>query len=716
MKRILIFLLLLSSALVLFAQDYPDVTIRDVNYVERDSLLYYGALGTEPKPPLAGVSPAYGDTVYITGVVMNPPHRGADPDSAITLAAGAAAVFLQDTAMTEWSGVLLRDPAAHSDFAILDTGIIIRAKVAITEYFTTTEADIVDFSAADVIGYMERPQPVLLTLDSLFERGTNKPNYLAEKWEGVYVEFRDLTTYERGVVGSGTFKIIDENNTNMVVYNKSYYIRSGYSPPLDGTSIKSIRGFIETRTGGNYGWFMINPIYRGDIEYGDVTPPVILNVLRSRATVNYNEDVVISAQITDPDGSAGIVSAKLYYAAGDDPYVSVDMELTDPVDSIWSAAIPPFTDSTIVKYYIEVMDADNAVSNNPTGGASNPYFYLVLNRSLLISDVQYSPFGTGFSGYNNYTITVSGVVTADTSDIEGDGSNIGPQVYIQDGTALWSGIQIFGTQADNLKRGDFVTVTGIVNENFSITRIGTLDNGVQVTVNQTGVELPEPISIATSEINAAIDGNVTAEAYEGMLVKYDVVTVTDENADGNAGPDEGSGGSRNFGEMLVADKSGVTTRVEVQDGTHDYHNYWDFLQIDQPIKISTGDTFQSITGILFFSFGNYKLVPRKNDDFQGHVTDVEPGTNFPIEYSLMQNYPNPFNPATKIRYSIPEAGFVKLSVYNVLGQEVASLVNEFQTPGNHEVELNALYLSSGMYIYKLSTNGFNSVKKMMLLK
>jgi len=85
-------------------------------------------------------------------------------------------------------------------------------------------------------------------------------------------------------------------------------------------------------------------------------------------------------------------------------------------------------------------------------------------------------------------------------------------------------------------------------------------------------------------------------------------------------------------------------------------------------------------------------------------------------YALAQNYPNPFNPTTNISYSIKEAGFVSLKVYDVLGREVATLVNENQTPGVYTVPFNASNLSSGMYLYRLETGSFVKVNKMMLLK
>jgi hypothetical protein len=86
------------------------------------------------------------------------------------------------------------------------------------------------------------------------------------------------------------------------------------------------------------------------------------------------------------------------------------------------------------------------------------------------------------------------------------------------------------------------------------------------------------------------------------------------------------------------------------------------------------------------------------------------------EYSLDQNYPNPFNPSTKISYSIKEEGLVKLKVYDVLGKEVATLINENKPAGNYEVEFNASQLPSGMYIYKIQSGQFSDVKKMLLTK
>jgi hypothetical protein len=90
--------------------------------------------------------------------------------------------------------------------------------------------------------------------------------------------------------------------------------------------------------------------------------------------------------------------------------------------------------------------------------------------------------------------------------------------------------------------------------------------------------------------------------------------------------------------------------------------------------------------------------------------------NLPAAFSLSQNYPNPFNPTTMIQYSVPKSGLVTLKVYNMLGQEVATLVNQQQQAGNYNVNFNATRLASGVYMYRIQSGSFSSTKKMTYLK
>jgi hypothetical protein len=106
-----------------------------------------------------------------------------------------------------------------------------------------------------------------------------------------------------------------------------------------------------------------------------------------------------------------------------------------------------------------------------------------------------------------------------------------------------------------------------------------------------------------------------------------------------------------------------------------------------------------------------------NELVKGYATDVKDGVSYiPQEFVLHQNYPNPFNPSTKIVYKIPYQAKVKMVVYDMLGREVAELINEEKSAGRHEVSFEAGNLSSGVYIYQLSYSDKILSKKMLLIK
>ncbi|MBL8016660.1 MAG: T9SS type A sorting domain-containing protein [Ignavibacteria bacterium] len=94
----------------------------------------------------------------------------------------------------------------------------------------------------------------------------------------------------------------------------------------------------------------------------------------------------------------------------------------------------------------------------------------------------------------------------------------------------------------------------------------------------------------------------------------------------------------------------------------------------------------------------------------------DPSSQLPSEYRLAQNYPNPFNPTTSITFDMPAAGNVELKIYDILGKEVATLVNGNMNPGSHVISFDASSLASGVYIYKLTSGSFSDSKKMVLIK
>ena len=101
---------------------------------------------------------------------------------------------------------------------------------------------------------------------------------------------------------------------------------------------------------------------------------------------------------------------------------------------------------------------------------------------------------------------------------------------------------------------------------------------------------------------------------------------------------------------------------------------------------------------------------------RGVLVDVREADALPLEFGLHQNYPNPFNPVTAIRFEIPRTTRVRLSLYTILGQEVDRLVDDILDAGAHTVTLDAGSLASGVYFYRLSTEGFVAVKKLVVAK
>jgi hypothetical protein len=98
------------------------------------------------------------------------------------------------------------------------------------------------------------------------------------------------------------------------------------------------------------------------------------------------------------------------------------------------------------------------------------------------------------------------------------------------------------------------------------------------------------------------------------------------------------------------------------------------------------------------------------------LTEIKEPENQISTFRLYQNYPNPFNPTTKIKYQIPVLSKVRLTVYDMLGREIKTLINEEKPAGPYEVEFNGAGLSSGVYFYRIETGKYSDTKKFVLLK
>ncbi|MFA6979754.1 MAG: T9SS type A sorting domain-containing protein [Ignavibacteriaceae bacterium] len=696
-----------------FAQQYPLVTLQDINFIH-DSL----NPSTWPNSPLSG------DTVRVRGQVLVSPLVNAQTDRRIILSAGTRwASYIQAHDASEWTGLMIlqNDTTTQGTlFDLADTTGTYEFTGVVTPYPPATELVLITAPQPIEISLIEqhakKPDPIPLTIDSCY-LPDGSFNYNLRKYLGMYVIFTSdeqhpLITSDL-VTGTGSsaggFNVNDLNGHKIQMYAQSNYfktapartLRPSYTPPPVGSQLTYIRGLLEMYLNV---WEIV-PLYPEDLGPILVSPPSISNVRRSLAVVSPNDDVTVTASIKGLQG-ATVTSAKLFKRVNGLNLESLDMVKGTGADSlVYTVVIPKIaSDSAFVDFYVKATDNNGLSSTSPQNLTTSRYSYFVLNRALKIQDVRYSPFGSAYSGYNGYRVTINGVVTADTSDIPGNHGSNPPRVYIQNGQGPWSAILLGttganGSQVTNLKRGDNVTVEGVI----ALGSLGVrIDSLAPIIVNSQNNTLPTAEVLLTETIGTSVLGTVAAEQWSGCIVTYKNVTIDVANADGTS----------NFGESYGNDGVLPHTRIIWSDGNTSFNVG------ASAVKVNAGDTFASITGILGFTHSYYKLAPRKDDDITGYVpTSVEvEAIGSPADYSLKQNYPNPFNPTTNIVYSIPKSGFVTIKIYNILGQEVRVLANRMMNPGTYNVSFDASSLNSGVYFYSLTVDNFTQVKKMMLLK
>ncbi len=270
----------------------------------------------------------------------------------------------------------------------------------------------------------------------------------------------------------------------------------------------------------------------------------------------------------------------------------------------------------------------------------------------------------------------------------------------------------------NIQKGSIVEVVGIVNEFPAIATIGTSEIALlkNQNFNILGVGTLPPVypkSVTDFLIGCSQICNVrfsTGEPFESGYVELTNLTV-----------------------ISVVNATNGTVRLVDDFGncitTHDASKWWtlrghrdpnstytSLFQINTRIDTLRGWIIQSTGSELLLG---WRIAPVEISDVVIHSPtgiDNSFNTTNPEEYFLKNNYPNPFNPSTIIEYSIPREEFVVMKVFNVMGQEVATLKNEIQRAGNYKIQFDAAELSSGIYFYKLTAGNFHRVKKMLLLR
>ncbi len=737
MKHFFTLVCLLLLAVSVQAQ-FPEVTIRQIQERPLDSLLIADTLtiNVNSRWTLQS-SPLYRDTVVVTALCVAPAKT-------LTFTQRGWTMLLIDTTSNwaPWGGMLVRvgsssdtSQAALDGFLNVERGDIIRMTGRVDEFPAGTMNSTTQFvpipgvpiqiiSSAPIPAHIPKTIPDFY--QGLFPVGRIKYS-TGEPYEGLLVDLATpLTVDVRVNAPRGTFSMVDGSGNQLTDYDASkFFTLQGTSLdhpgpdsiwmieyPLPGTIVNGMRGFMTTVAGSEAPrGYRIAPIYYGDVALGTVLPSITQH-RRNPVVVPSDSAARINVRAEQQFGGLPIASVELIYSVNNGPLITVPM--LAQADTTYAAQIPQQPDNTFVHYFIKATDTQDSsaiLASSAFGGAASDtsqgfFFYTVLNRQLTIQDIQTTPYNNGRTPYLGAQVSISGVVTADTAHMNINPLNIaGTNAwFMQSGNQPWSGIWFVPAVADSLtylRNGDSVTVTGTVAEQFEVTR---LQNVSQVVVHSSGNPQPAAVVLPTSTFGPTVgNGNPGAEPYEGMLVRFNNVVVTDL-APVFSDPTEFS----------VDDGTGpVLVR---RDGTHNYSNVAADTLLGR-IILKLNDRISTFTGVMHYSFNRYKITPRRNDDF-GTVTgvEIERSPERPATFELVQNYPNPFNPSTIIEYNLPVREFVTLKIYNILGQQVRVLVDDVQPEGKYKVRFDAASLPTGVYFYSIQAGQFRQVKRMLLLK
>ena len=372
----------------------------------------------------------------------------------------------------------------------------------------------------------------------------------------------------------------------------------------------------------------------------------------------------------DPNGS--IISYNWNQSSG--PAVIIQ----DSTATRASFIIPKVNRTSNFIFQLKVIDNDGETSTDHVKitveikGGYTPYD-IQFTKEIGVGEDCYP---SEFEGQN---VEVTGVVTAVRPDQDY------PNFFFQDPNKKeWAGMFIYidkGYSAPSV--GDLVILKGDIAEYYGMTEMKNISS---TTILSSGNEI-EPV-----KLNAAlISGSCSewAEKYEGMLVRLVDVLVS-QTADEN-------------GHWIVSD---ITGSVIIDS----------YLYVGDFPKPELRTHYTSITGIVHYTYGEYKLMPRNSNDFNAPFAAVK---EIPENFEMMINYPNPFNPTTIIEFSIKESNFVQLDVIDIHGRNVATLISGIPLSKkliwNGKNDLGQM-VPAGIYFARLKTGSTVMTQKMILLK
>ena len=713
------------------AQAQEQLTVREIIAVPQDNLQQLQDLGIDATDSDVDDLIAFeqdGNTVQFTAVVLTEPHNSGlasfgeqDPNR--------VHVFVRDTSAVElgYEGMNLQLVDGSASILAMQPGFVYDIIGNVSEFGNIIQVAPTTFQSLGPYQALGLPdelvEPIAISTEDL-NRIVGQDGDSNDLYQTNWLNFNDLNNqyvlFDEALVqasvandagrpnyqwsSSGSDVVVNGDDISLRFRNdrageypsadeSDYNTRPAddpFIPPAAGAVIR-VQGFAALRAfdfDNDISTAAMSVAPWNDSDLQVLESPPVFGSLEGPSDVPGDGPVDVSIEVS-PSGDRTIDSVVLSYEASTGE--SGDVTLTDDGSGVYSGQIPGVGDGAFVTYFVTAIDNVGAESVSPEAA------YRVLFDGInSIEDVQLTAtFGAGSSPFEGITTTNIDIEAVVMSTPETSGF-----LTIQDDPALaaWTGVFVAITTEIaelGLQPGDVVQIDGAtIGENFDVTEL----QGADLSVVSTGGDAYAYKVVPTGVL---AQDDATAEAHEGMALRFEDVTITDVNADGDDS-EEG------FGEWQFSSDGTEDNEIRADDASDSIPQDFNIM------NFTVGQEVGAIQGLWYFSFGNYKLLPESPADIMFDV-DAEDGTQAST-FALDRAYPNPFANETTIAYSLREAGSVTLKVYDTLGREVATLVDGEQAATRHEVTFDARGLAAGIYVVRLAAGDDVRTSRVTLVK